>query len=606
MDVDSRRDVSESWRGPLQNDYSRSGSQHFDGTRSGPWHRHHDSREEILYPTGSADWNGEFVWVFDVFGSPRVSVHETATLGTGTTTVGASSADIQDVTETYDEKYWDNYKRDPGAYNIDEAWPEDHQITTARQYTYTADHDTPTYDAGGYTGGASTHDVRVRERSDSNHSYVRVNLFRGALEYPEGPLYNLRHVWFMQEPSVTTKRYDYHEKAQFTPEGKQGWYTSDLVTHLSHVVNGALREDDLGAVFGIGLRWPQHSYTTTGLGNGDTSGYHDQGWYPGDYTPPWGESGSGTSGNQGTGNSGSGTGTSGTAAAGRYEKTTYANDNPPAQTSGTFTPAGNTSPIATPEGVPPAEPVDSGWLSYLNPVAWWRWLQNSFKAQANSAVDGWNVDRRFDEQTDATRRIIADGPEGEVERAIGRVQGLNAKFRSSEIVGSLETIATAPGTTIGGPPVDAAARRMAVGVAATAAVGMALEWSDNVAPRRSFAKAGETLSDGVRIAPEYSGIIIRNKHLAGKLHPVTGIPFDAGGFPDFSSVAKHTVDIQFTGNSGRDFALANKAAGLASTPKDYTWHHHQNGTTMQLVPRDIHRKTGHTGWYAWLKNKLSS
>jgi hypothetical protein len=91
---------------------------------------------------------------------------------------------------------------------------------------------------------------------------------------------------------------------------------------------------------------------------------------------------------------------------------------------------------------------------------------------------------------------------------------------------------------------------------------------------------------------------IRNGHLAGKSHPVTGIPFDPHGFPDFSGVATHTVKIEQTGNYAADFLASNRAAGLRSTPKGYTWHHHQDGTTMQLVPTDIHSKTGHTGGMA--------
>ena len=86
--------------------------------------------------------------------------------------------------------------------------------------------------------------------------------------------------------------------------------------------------------------------------------------------------------------------------------------------------------------------------------------------------------------------------------------------------------------------------------------------------------------------------------LAGQNHPVTGIPFDADGYPDFSGVATKTVEIRQAGNYTTDFADANAAAGLAETPKGYTWHHHQNGTTMQLVPTSIHRATGHTGGVA--------
>jgi hypothetical protein len=91
---------------------------------------------------------------------------------------------------------------------------------------------------------------------------------------------------------------------------------------------------------------------------------------------------------------------------------------------------------------------------------------------------------------------------------------------------------------------------------------------------------------------------LRNGHLAGKTHPKTGIPFDEQGFPDFSGITKVEVKIEFTGSRPIDFQAANRAAGFSTTPKGYTWHHHQDGTTMQLVPRDIHRNTGHTGGFS--------
>lgn len=78
-------------------------------------------------------------------------------------------------------------------------------------------------------------------------------------------------------------------------------------------------------------------------------------------------------------------------------------------------------------------------------------------------------------------------------------------------------------------------------------------------------------------------------------------PFDKQGFPNFSSVSKANVKIKFTGSRPRDFRAANKAGGYKSTPEGYTWHHHQDGTTMQLVPKDIHRQTGHTGGFSLSK-----
>ncbi|MBK9259822.1 MAG: HNH endonuclease [Polyangiaceae bacterium] len=94
--------------------------------------------------------------------------------------------------------------------------------------------------------------------------------------------------------------------------------------------------------------------------------------------------------------------------------------------------------------------------------------------------------------------------------------------------------------------------------------------------------------------------VIRNAHLAGKVHPKTKVPFDKDGYPDFraAGVVKKEVKIKFTGDRKRDFKLANEKAGWKEHPKDHTWHHHQDGETMQLVPKGIHEQTGHTGGFA--------
>ncbi|KAB2877504.1 HNH endonuclease [bacterium] len=101
------------------------------------------------------------------------------------------------------------------------------------------------------------------------------------------------------------------------------------------------------------------------------------------------------------------------------------------------------------------------------------------------------------------------------------------------------------------------------------------------------------------------GVRLRNQHLAGKNHPVTGVPFDESGFPVFDDYlykgGPNDVMIEPTGNDYFDFKAANEAAGYSRTPKGYTWHHHQNTGRMQLVDSKIHRLTGHTGgasiWY---------
>ena len=98
---------------------------------------------------------------------------------------------------------------------------------------------------------------------------------------------------------------------------------------------------------------------------------------------------------------------------------------------------------------------------------------------------------------------------------------------------------------------------------------------------------------------------VRNSHLAGKVHPKTGVPFDKAGFSNFSKNlykgGVNDVMIKPTGNRVADFAAANKAAGSSSTPKGYTWHHHQTTGRMQLVETGVHSKTGHTGGFSLWK-----
>ncbi|MCA2213285.1 polymorphic toxin-type HINT domain-containing protein [Jidongwangia harbinensis] len=91
-----------------------------------------------------------------------------------------------------------------------------------------------------------------------------------------------------------------------------------------------------------------------------------------------------------------------------------------------------------------------------------------------------------------------------------------------------------------------------------------------------------------------------NGHLAGGTHPVTGVPFDSHGFPDFSAWRDPSVPdvtITLTGNRKKDFRLADKAAGISPAYRrgKWTWHHHQNCGRMQLVNMQVHNSTNHTG-----------
>ncbi|MFN7292021.1 MAG: HNH endonuclease, partial [bacterium] len=115
--------------------------------------------------------------------------------------------------------------------------------------------------------------------------------------------------------------------------------------------------------------------------------------------------------------------------------------------------------------------------------------------------------------------------------------------------------------------------------------------------------------------------VIKNGHLAGKTHPVTGVPFDKDGFPIFQSNGNATLPKDLIGphiSDTKQFQAAtrqlwdqikdNPARQRLFTAEQleqikqgeayidgFTWHHHQDGSMMQLVDRLIHSKTGHSG-----------
>lgn len=80
--------------------------------------------------------------------------------------------------------------------------------------------------------------------------------------------------------------------------------------------------------------------------------------------------------------------------------------------------------------------------------------------------------------------------------------------------------------------------------------------------------------------------------------------FSKDGFPDLLPhamtlpIGKKTVTVKLSGKTKGptgDEALANAAAGFKRTPTGYTWHHHQDGKRMMLVPTDLHKEVKHTG-----------
>lgn len=115
--------------------------------------------------------------------------------------------------------------------------------------------------------------------------------------------------------------------------------------------------------------------------------------------------------------------------------------------------------------------------------------------------------------------------------------------------------------------------------------------------------------------PNIGGRRPRNSKWAGKIYDgktwtedvaakyPKGVRFTEQGFPDFSPYAKARVQVDdLTNKYGPDAAAANRAVGLPSTPKGYTWHHVEDGRTMMLIPKDLHNAVPHTGGAAVIRN----
>jgi hypothetical protein len=97
------------------------------------------------------------------------------------------------------------------------------------------------------------------------------------------------------------------------------------------------------------------------------------------------------------------------------------------------------------------------------------------------------------------------------------------------------------------------------------------------------AKGGkvELLKDGTWKYTDWEGNIVKYKN----------------GYPDFSPYARQNVDIgKQSGNHTSDYAKAEELSKLKPPKKeDTSWHHHEDGKTMQEVPTDIHKNFTHRG-----------
>lgn len=109
----------------------------------------------------------------------------------------------------------------------------------------------------------------------------------------------------------------------------------------------------------------------------------------------------------------------------------------------------------------------------------------------------------------------------------------------------------------------------------------------------------------------------RNAQYAGKVYPIEklspelqakypdSVRFKETGYPDYTPYSIKEVQVEgLTGVYGNDEGKSNKAAGFKITPKGYTWHHVEDGKTMQCVPKDIHA-ISHTGGAAAIKHGVN-
>ncbi|MFF5234696.1 LamG-like jellyroll fold domain-containing protein [Dactylosporangium sp. NPDC000521] len=78
-----------------------------------------------------------------------------------------------------------------------------------------------------------------------------------------------------------------------------------------------------------------------------------------------------------------------------------------------------------------------------------------------------------------------------------------------------------------------------------------------------------------------------------------GVRMTNAGYPDFSPYAVEQVVFGgdgFAGNTTTDFTDADRMAGMTGRrPRGWTWHHHEDGRTMQLILTEVHNGVRHAG-----------
>jgi hypothetical protein len=154
------------------------------------------------------------------------------------------------------------------------------------------------------------------------------------------------------------------------------------------------------------------------------------------------------------------------------------------------------------------------------------------------------------------------------------------------------------------------------------------EWLGNLAPDVALAfataGAGTVASRSARVAKiiekgaeipstvrRVGGRLPINGRYAGKGFPLSpelaakypkGVTFRSTGFPAFTPYREaHAVVDGLTGDIRIDSRIANQATGLPATPEGWTWHHVEDGRTLELIPSDLHGYVRHTGGAAAIR-----
>jgi hypothetical protein len=112
-------------------------------------------------------------------------------------------------------------------------------------------------------------------------------------------------------------------------------------------------------------------------------------------------------------------------------------------------------------------------------------------------------------------------------------------------------------------------------------------------PKKWKEKGGkvEKLDDGTWRYTDWEGNVVDYKN----------------GHPDFGKYSRQDIDIgKQKGNHTTDYSNAEKASKLKPPKEDGTsWHHHEDGKTMQEIPTDIHKRFTHEGGVSGMKKSGS-